>query len=164
MVIKPIYFGLYEYPVKVWANTKLTVSSPESQTVRNHCEISELTGDQLTVSSLLPLHGALIGMISQTVHSKLTVLVANWRTTHHELVSIALNNPIITLWNVQISFERKILEIFSHLDTSSWRENLIPQEFAFSFCLFLGKTDLVNIIQKAATQCNSQQKIFNKLI
>ena len=31
----------------------------------------------LAVSSLLPLHGELIGMFSQTAHSKLTVSIAN---------------------------------------------------------------------------------------
>ena len=61
--------------VKVWANIILTKSSPEYLTLRHHNEITmnlhgKLTGDQLTVSSLLPLLGKLSGMISQIAHTQ----------------------------------------------------------------------------------------------
>ena len=92
----------------MWANTILTESSPEYLTVRNPCDItmskhSELTEDQLTVSSLLPLCGELIEMILRTAHSKVTVWVANSQKAHSvsHLVSSLWANWVSSKWGHQ---------------------------------------------------------------
>ena len=82
-----VWFRMERYPVEVWANAMVSVSS----TWKCHSEVNSditmsypggFTGDHLTVSSLLPMHGELTRMISQIAHSKLMVWVANSQKTH----------------------------------------------------------------------------------
>ena len=63
--------------------SKLTGNSQDELTLWACCELSMIV--TLTVSSLLPLHGELIGMISWIVHSKLTVWVAKSWKSHSRL-------------------------------------------------------------------------------
>ena len=61
-------------------------SSPEMSSEITMNYHSELTGDQLTVSSLLPLHCELIRMISRIAHSKLkTEFDSQMKTVNHSV-------------------------------------------------------------------------------
>ena len=90
-------------PVKAWANTMVTVNP----TWISHCEVnSEIkwantVSSQETnsrVSSLLPLHGELIGMISRTAHSKLTVWLQTQKKGVSHLVSSLWCHSVSSKW------------------------------------------------------------------
>ena len=118
-----------------------SVSSQWTHKMSSHCElvVSLLwafpESATLTVSSLLPLHGELIGMISRIAHSKLTVWVANPRKAHSkltvwvilwvhcELTECPQNEPIVSfMWAPS---ELDELKFFTGYIQPLWRHSIV---------------------------------------